>query len=180
MAEISIDSQRLWKSLMDLPGRRHGKKWRAPAALSSWTVKRANLFVRWCKDAGCSVAIDGIGNSSPGVPARTTVFANHHRSHIEHATFGAAKLPMPSIANAAACVLAPANEKVARSPSSFGKSQRRTPPFSVRRSWQRSIRDFHNRCESIDISAIPEHLVRTALCDCEERRKMRKFPYFSG
>jgi len=63
MAEISIDSQRLWKSLMDLA--RIGATEKGGVrrlALSKLDGEARDLFVRWCKDAGCSVAIDGIGN----------------------------------------------------------------------------------------------------------------------
>jgi len=63
MAEISIDSQRLWKSLMDLA--RIGATEKGGVrrlALSKLDGEARDLFIRWCKDAGCSVAIDGIGN----------------------------------------------------------------------------------------------------------------------
>src|SRR5882672_4702527 len=83
-------------------------------------------------------------------------------------------LPIPSIATPQPASLHQRMKRSRASPSSLERASRRTPPFSVAPILARSIRDFHNRCESIDISAIPEHLVRTALCDCEERRKMRK------
>ncbi len=63
MAEISIDSQRLWKSLMDLAKiGATAKGGVRRLALSKLDGEARDLFIRWCKDAGCSVAIDGIGN----------------------------------------------------------------------------------------------------------------------
>src|SRR5882724_12243763 len=83
-------------------------------------------------------------------------------------------LPMPSIATLQPASLHQRMKRSRASPSRRERASRRTPPFSVAPILARSIRDFHSRCGSIDISAIPDHLVRTALCDCEERRKMRK------
>jgi N-carbamoyl-L-amino-acid hydrolase len=63
MSDISIDSQRLWKSLMDLAKIGATEKGGVRRlALSKLDGEARDLFVRWCKDAGCSVAIDGIGN----------------------------------------------------------------------------------------------------------------------
>ncbi|HXF17838.1 MAG TPA: M20/M25/M40 family metallo-hydrolase, partial [Burkholderiales bacterium] len=63
MAAISIDSQRLWKSLMDLA--RIGATDKGGVrrlALTKLDGEARDLFIRWCKEAGCSIAIDGIGN----------------------------------------------------------------------------------------------------------------------
>ncbi|HYN27103.1 MAG TPA: M20/M25/M40 family metallo-hydrolase, partial [Burkholderiales bacterium] len=63
MAEISIDSRRLWKSLMDLAKIGATEKGGVRRlALSELDGQARDLVIRWCKDAGCSVAIDGIGN----------------------------------------------------------------------------------------------------------------------
>ncbi len=63
MAAMSIDSQRLWKSLMDLA--RIGATEKGGVrrlALSRLDGEARDLFIRWCKEAGCGIAIDGIGN----------------------------------------------------------------------------------------------------------------------
>ena len=63
MAAISIDSQRLWKSLMDLA--RIGATEKGGVrrlALSKLDGEARDLFIRWCKEAGCSISVDGIGN----------------------------------------------------------------------------------------------------------------------
>jgi len=62
MAEISIDPQRLWKSLMDLA--RIGATEKAvlrDSLFPGWMAKR-RPFHSLVQGAGCSVAIDGIGN----------------------------------------------------------------------------------------------------------------------
>jgi N-carbamoyl-L-amino-acid hydrolase len=71
MAAISIDSQRLWKSLMDLA--RIGATEKGGVrrlALSELDGEARDIFIRWCKEAGCSVAIDGIGNIFARRPGR--------------------------------------------------------------------------------------------------------------
>src|SRR5258708_1736671 len=63
MAALSIDSQRLWKSLMDLA--RIGATEKGGVrrlALTRLDGEARDLFIRWCKEAGCDVATDGIGN----------------------------------------------------------------------------------------------------------------------
>src|SRR5689334_7028801 len=63
MTAISIDSNRLWSSLMEL-----AKIGATPKggvrrlALSELDGQARDLFIRWAKEAGCSVTIDGIGN----------------------------------------------------------------------------------------------------------------------
>src|SRR3977135_136288 len=63
MAAMSIDYQRLWKSPMD-PARIGAteKGGVRRLALSRLDGEARDLFVRWCKEAGCGIAIDGIGN----------------------------------------------------------------------------------------------------------------------
>ena len=71
MAELSIDSQRLWKSLMDLAEiGATAKGGVRRLALSELDGQARDLVIRWCKEAGCSVAIDGIGNIFVRRPGR--------------------------------------------------------------------------------------------------------------
>lgn len=63
MTTISIDSNRLWNSLMALA--RIGATSKGGVcrlALTELDGQARDLFVRWCKEAGCSVSIDGVGN----------------------------------------------------------------------------------------------------------------------
>jgi len=63
MATISIDSDRLWGSLMELAKiGATAKGGVRRLALSELDGQARDLFMRWCKDAGCSVSVDGIGN----------------------------------------------------------------------------------------------------------------------
>src|SRR5215471_5104073 len=71
MATISIDSDRLWDSLMEL-----AKIGATPKggvrrlALTELDGRARDLFIRWCKEARCSVSIDGIGNIFARRPGR--------------------------------------------------------------------------------------------------------------
>jgi beta-ureidopropionase / N-carbamoyl-L-amino-acid hydrolase len=59
----SINSQRLWQSLMDLAKIGATDKGGVRRlALSKLDGEARDLFIRWCKEAGCSIAVDGIGN----------------------------------------------------------------------------------------------------------------------
>src|SRR5258706_10559634 len=63
MAAMSIVSQRLSKSLMELAligATEKGGVRRL--ALSKLDGEARDLFISWCKEAGCVIAIDGIGN----------------------------------------------------------------------------------------------------------------------
>jgi len=63
MTTISIDSDRLWGSLMELAKiGATAKGGVRRLALSELDGQARDLFMRWCKDAGCSVSVDGIGN----------------------------------------------------------------------------------------------------------------------
>ncbi|HTS53714.1 MAG TPA: Zn-dependent hydrolase [Burkholderiales bacterium] len=63
MAKISIDSNRLWGSLMELAKiGATAKGGVRRLALTDLDGQARDLFIRWCKDAGCIVAVDGIGN----------------------------------------------------------------------------------------------------------------------
>jgi N-carbamoyl-L-amino-acid hydrolase len=59
----SINPQRLWNSLMELAKIGATEKGGVRRlALSDLDGQARDLFVRWCKEAGCTVKIDGIGN----------------------------------------------------------------------------------------------------------------------
>jgi beta-ureidopropionase / N-carbamoyl-L-amino-acid hydrolase len=63
MAKISIDSNRLWGSLMELAKIGATEKGGVRRlALTALDGQARDLFIRWCKDAGCTVTVDGIGN----------------------------------------------------------------------------------------------------------------------
>src|SRR4029077_14482872 len=60
---MNIDSNRLWSSLMDLA--KIGATLKGGVrrlALTRLDGEARDLFIRWCKEAGCGIAIDGIGN----------------------------------------------------------------------------------------------------------------------
>lgn len=85
MATPEIDGQRLWRSLMEmaevgaLPG---GGCCRL--ALSDADRDGRDLFVRWCREAGCEVAVDRVGNifaRRPGRDAGAAVVATG--SHLD-------------------------------------------------------------------------------------------------
>lgn len=63
MATISINSARLWDSLMQLAQIGATDKGGVRRlALSELDGKARDLFIRWCKEAGCGISVDGIGN----------------------------------------------------------------------------------------------------------------------
>ena len=82
-AKIPVNADRLWQSLMDM-GRvgalPHGGCCRT--ALSAEDKAGRDLFVRWCREAGCEIAFDVIGNifaRRPGRdPARAAVATGSH------------------------------------------------------------------------------------------------------
>jgi len=60
---LSIDSGRLWASLMELA--RIGATEKGGVrrlALTALDGQARDLFVRWCREAGCTVTVDAIGN----------------------------------------------------------------------------------------------------------------------
>ncbi|WP_409513944.1 Zn-dependent hydrolase [Variovorax sp. MHTC-1] len=62
-AKLSIDSQRLWDSLMQLAQiGATDKGGVCRLALTDLDRQGRELFVRWMKEAGCSVRVDAIGN----------------------------------------------------------------------------------------------------------------------
>lgn len=68
---VRIDGQRLWQSLMDLAQIGATPKGGVcRLALSELDGEARRLFIRWCEDAGCKVAIDAIGNIFARRPGR--------------------------------------------------------------------------------------------------------------
>ena len=62
-AKLSIDPQRLWDSLMQLAQiGATDKGGVCRLALTELDRQGRELFVRWMKEAGCSVRVDAIGN----------------------------------------------------------------------------------------------------------------------
>lgn len=71
MAAISINSQRLWDSLMDLA--RIGATAKGGVcrlALTDLDRQARDLFSKWCVEAGCTVEVDAIGNIFARRPGR--------------------------------------------------------------------------------------------------------------
>jgi N-carbamoyl-L-amino-acid hydrolase len=63
MRNLRIDSRRLWASLMEMAkigALPHGGCGRL--ALTDLDREGRDLFVRWCEEAGCTVAVDSLGN----------------------------------------------------------------------------------------------------------------------
>jgi len=78
-----INSDRLWQSLMDLAQLgATAKGGVCRLALTELDRQARDLFVSWCKDAGCSVSVDAIGNifaRRPGRdPLRAPVMTGSH------------------------------------------------------------------------------------------------------
>jgi beta-ureidopropionase / N-carbamoyl-L-amino-acid hydrolase len=60
---VSINQERLWRSLMELA--RIGATERGGVrrlALTDLDRQGRDLFIQWCKEAGCSVKVDAVGN----------------------------------------------------------------------------------------------------------------------
>lgn len=71
MAAISIDSQRLWNSLMDLAKiGATAKGGVCRLALTDLDRQARDLFSSWCTAAGCTVTVDSIGNIFARRPGR--------------------------------------------------------------------------------------------------------------
>jgi N-carbamoyl-L-amino-acid hydrolase len=62
-AQLRVDGQRLWDSIMAIgeigPGQQGGS---CRLALTDADRDGRDLFIRWCKEIGCSVMIDDMGN----------------------------------------------------------------------------------------------------------------------
>ncbi len=68
---ISINGERLWQSLMEMaqigPTELGGN---CRLALTDLDREGRDLFVRWCKEAGCSITVDDMGNIFARRPGR--------------------------------------------------------------------------------------------------------------
>jgi N-carbamoyl-L-amino-acid hydrolase len=76
MRNLTVNGERLWASLMELA--RIGATERGGVcrlAASDLDGEARRLFVRWCEEAGCSVAIDHIGNIFARRPGRDPALA---------------------------------------------------------------------------------------------------------
>ena len=63
MAELRINAERLWNSLMEMA--RIGatpKGGVCRLALTDLDRQARDLFVTWCQQAGCSIKVDPMGN----------------------------------------------------------------------------------------------------------------------
>lgn len=63
MKNIQINSDRLWQTIMDMAAIGATKKGgNCRLALTDLDQQGRDLFVKWCKDAGCTITVDGVGN----------------------------------------------------------------------------------------------------------------------
>ena len=63
MINIPINSERLWASLMEMAKIGATKKGgNCRLTLDDADKQGRDLFVEWCKNAGCSITVDGVGN----------------------------------------------------------------------------------------------------------------------
>jgi len=68
---LRVDGHRLWESLMEMAqigGTDKGGVCRL--ALTDLDKQARDLFVRWCEDAGCTIAVDNMGNIFAQRPGR--------------------------------------------------------------------------------------------------------------
>jgi N-carbamoyl-L-amino-acid hydrolase len=76
MRNLTVNGERLWASLMELAqigATQKGGVCRLAA--SDLDAAARLLFIRWCEEAGCTVAIDGIGNIFARRPGRNPTLA---------------------------------------------------------------------------------------------------------
>ena len=85
MPSLRVNEQRLWQTILDmgevgaLP---HGGCCRL--ALSEEDRRGRDLFVAWCRDAGCAIQVDAAGNIFARRPGRdTTLPAVATGSHLD-------------------------------------------------------------------------------------------------
>ncbi|HYD29990.1 MAG TPA: Zn-dependent hydrolase [Azospirillaceae bacterium] len=73
---LTIHAKRLWDSLMEM-GRIGGTPKGGVCRLALTDVDKAgrDLFVQWCRDAGCSITVDAIGNIFARRPGRNNDLA---------------------------------------------------------------------------------------------------------
>ena len=73
---LTIDSQRLWQSLMSMAGIGATPKGGCRRlALSDEDMAGRDLFVSWCREAGCNVSVDRLGNIFARRPGRNSELA---------------------------------------------------------------------------------------------------------
>jgi len=71
MRNLTIDGERLWRSLMEMARIGATKKGGVcRLALTDLDREGRALFIRWCQEAGCTVSVDGIGNIFARRPGR--------------------------------------------------------------------------------------------------------------
>lgn len=71
MTNIPINSERLWATLMEMAEIGATEKGgNCRLALTDLDKQGRDLFIKWCKDAGCTISIDGIGNIFAQRPGR--------------------------------------------------------------------------------------------------------------
>ena len=76
MAELKINGERLWASLMEMATIGATPKGGVcRLALTDLDRQSRDLFVTWCKDAGCSVKVDQMGNIFARRPGRNNALA---------------------------------------------------------------------------------------------------------
>ncbi len=80
---LKIDGDRLWRSLMEMAEfGRTAKGGVGRLALSDADKRARDLFTAWCRDAGCTISVDAIGNviaRRPGSdPKRAPVATGSH------------------------------------------------------------------------------------------------------
>ncbi len=83
MDNLRIDGERLWQSLMTMAQIGATEKGGVcRLALTDLDREGRDLFISWCKDAGCSVEVDAVGNifaRRPGRdPGRASVMTGSH------------------------------------------------------------------------------------------------------
>ena len=71
LPNIKVNRERLWQSLMDMAAiGATAKGGSCRLALTDEDKAGRDLFVQWCKDAGCTVEIDRLGNIFARRPGR--------------------------------------------------------------------------------------------------------------
>jgi len=76
MQNLAIDSDRLWASLMEMAQIGATEKGGVNRqALTELDGQGRDLFVRWCREAGCSVRVDAVGNIYARRPGKDDTLA---------------------------------------------------------------------------------------------------------
>lgn len=75
-SNLKIDGDRLWQSLMDMAKIGATEKGgNCRLALTDLDKEGRDLFVRWCKEAGCTITVDKMGNIFARRPGRNNALA---------------------------------------------------------------------------------------------------------